>query len=125
MPATCAVINGQAKVGLTDSEFLAVADAQSDVMKASRRDLAFAVATKRTASTTVAGTMVLAHAAGISVFATGGLGGVHRGAELSFDVSADLTEFGRTPITVVCAGIKSILDIPKTLEVLETQEYLW
>ncbi len=121
VPATCAVINGIAKVGLTDADFLAIAHEKSDVIKASRRDLAYAVATRRTASTTVAGTMVLAHAAGIPVFATGGLGGVHRGAEFSFDVSADLTELGKTPITVVCAGVKSILDIPKTLEVLETQ----
>ena len=80
VPATCAVVNGVAKVGLTVADFVAVADGKSDVMKASRRDLAYAVATERTASTTVAGTMVLAHGAGISFFATGGLGGVHRGA---------------------------------------------
>src|SRR5439155_25558711 len=87
--------------------------------KASRRDLAFAVAQKRTASTTVAGTMMLAHLAGIRVFATGGIGGAHRGPH-AWDISADLSELARTPVAVVCAGAKSILDIPRTLEILET-----
>src|SRR5204863_3892003 len=91
-----------------------------DVLKASRRELAAAIAQGRTAATTVSATMALAHRAGISVFATGGIGGVHRGAEQSFDISADLIELARTPVAVVCAGAKSILDIPKTLEMLET-----
>lgn len=121
VPATCAVIGGIPKVGLdaTDLEILA----REQVSKASRRDLPFVCREQggRHASTTVAGTIVLAHLAGIRVFATGGIGGVHRGAEESFDVSADLLELGRTPVSVVCAGIKSILDVPKTLEVLETQ----
>jgi len=122
IPATCAVINGVPKVGLTDEEleYLGQADAHS-ISKASRRDLAQVVGSGASAATTVAGTMILAHRAGIRVFATGGLGGVHRGAEMSFDVSADLTELSRTPVAVVCGGVKSILDIPKTLEVLETQ----
>ncbi len=89
-------------------------------MKLSRADLAFAVATGRDGSTTVAATMILAARAGIPVFATGGMGGVHRGAETSFDVSADLSELARTPVAVVCAGAKAILDLGKTLEVLET-----
>jgi pseudouridine-5'-phosphate glycosidase len=84
------------------------------------RDLAFVLARKENGSTTVAGTMYLASLAGIKVFVTGGIGGVHRGAEATFDISADLTELARTPVTVVCAGVKSILDIPKTLEFLET-----
>jgi pseudouridine-5'-phosphate glycosidase len=84
------------------------------------RDLAFVLARKENGSTTVAGTMYLASLAGIKVFVTGGIGGVHRGAETTFDISADLTELARTPVTVVCAGVKSILDIPKTLEFLET-----
>lgn len=122
IPATCAVIGGVPKVGLdlADLELLA----KEQVTKASRRDLPFVCREQNAqhhASTTVAGTMVLAHLAGIRVFATGGIGGVHRGAEDSFDVSADLLELGRTPVSVVCAGVKSILDVAKTLEVLETQ----
>jgi pseudouridine-5'-phosphate glycosidase len=89
--------------------------------KCSRRDLPTVLASRAIGATTVAGTMIAAEMAGIHVFVTGGIGGVHRGAETSFDVSADLSELGRTPVTVVCAGVKSILDIPKTLEVLETQ----
>jgi pseudouridine-5'-phosphate glycosidase len=89
-------------------------------MKLSRADLAFALATGRPGATTVAATMIAAHLAGIRIFATGGIGGVHRGAETSFDVSADLHELARTPVAVVCAGAKALLDIPKTLEVLET-----
>src|SRR4029079_1777108 len=91
------------------------------VAKASRRDLAALVAAGRSAGTTVAATMFLAHRAGIRIFATGGIGGVHRGAETTFDISADLEELGRTPVAVVCAGDKTILDIPKTLEVLESK----
>jgi len=120
VPATIAVVHGRIRVGLLGNEIEALA-ATEDAIKASRRDLAYVLATKATASTTVAATMIVARMAGIEVFATGGIGGVHRGAEQTFDVSADLTELGRTPVTVVCAGAKSILDIPKTLEVLETQ----
>lgn len=122
VPATCAVIGGVPKVGLTLADLDLLSSSGSRwVTKASRRDLSLAVARGTHASTTVAGTMILAAQAGIHVFATGGIGGVHRGAECSFDVSADLMELGRTPVAVVCAGVKSILDIPKTLEVLETQ----
>ncbi len=119
VPATIAVIDGVIRVGLDDATLTALAQT-TDVMKLSRADLAYAVARGVTGSTTVAATMIAAHLAGISVFATGGIGGVHRGAELSFDISADLQELARTPVTVVCAGAKAILDIPKTLEVLET-----
>jgi len=117
VPATVAVVRGVPTVGLSgaDLEFLATADG---IFKASRRDLAPAVALNRTAATTVSATTALAHAAGIRVFATGGIGGVHRGNHT--DVSADLTELARTPILVVCAGAKSLLDIPATLETLET-----
>lgn len=118
VPATVAVVDGEPRVGLDDAGLERLARGP-DVAKASRRDLAAAVVTGATAGTTVAATMYLAHLAGIAVFATGGIGGVHRGAERSFDVSADLAELARTPVAVVCAGAKSILDIPKTLEVLE------
>jgi len=119
IPATIAVINGQIKIGLTHEELDALAQS-NNAMKLSRADLAFAVAQGVTGSTTVAATMIAAHKANIKVFATGGIGGVHRGAELTFDISADLQELARTPVTVVSAGAKAILDIPKTLEVLET-----
>ncbi|MEM8555807.1 MAG: pseudouridine-5'-phosphate glycosidase [Pseudomonadota bacterium] len=119
IPATIAVIDGTLHVGLSKTQLGALAEAK-DVAKLSRADMAVAIATGRTGSTTVAATMIAAHAAGISVFATGGIGGVHRGAEDTFDVSADLQELAQTPITVVCAGAKAILDLPKTLEVLET-----
>jgi pseudouridine-5'-phosphate glycosidase len=119
VPATVALVDGRVRVGLAAPELERLA--QGEVAKASRRDLAPLSAAKATAGTTVAATMHLAHIAGIAVFATGGIGGVHRGAELSFDVSADLVELGRTPVAVVCAGAKAILDLPKTLEVLETQ----
>lgn len=119
-PATIAVIAGQIKVGLVPAE-LAVLAGRTDVLKASRKDLGAAVATGRWAGTTVAATMYVAHLAGIQVFATGGIGGVHRGAAASWDVSADLIELGRTPVAVVCAGAKAILDLPLTAEVLETQ----
>ncbi len=121
IPATVAIIEGVPKVGLTESDLLKLANnASGTVLKASTRDIAHACAVGATAATTVASTMKLAHLAGISVFATGGIGGVHRGAESTMDISADLLELSRTPVTVVCAGIKSILDIPKSLEVLET-----
>lgn len=119
VPATIAVFEGQIHIGLSAEqlEWLALA---KDVMKLSRADLAFAVSKGRTGSTTVAATMVAAQQAGIRVFATGGIGGVHRGAESSFDISADLEEFSQTEVIVVCAGAKAILDLNKTLEVLET-----
>lgn len=120
VPATIAVIDGELRVGLDEADLEALAQAK-DVVKASGRDLAAVMVRKQTAGTTVSATMRLAELAGIEVFATGGVGGVHRGAEQSFDISADLTELGQTGTTVVCAGVKSILDIPKTLEVLETQ----
>ena len=118
--ATIAVIGGRLKIGLTDAERDALAQA-ADVMKLSRADLGFAIAEGRTGGTTVAATMIAAALAGISVFATGGIGGVHKGAEESFDISADLEELAQTPVIVVSAGAKAILDIEKTLEVLETK----
>jgi pseudouridylate synthase len=119
-PATIAVIDGVPKVGLDDADLERIALDES-VIKVSSRDLALAMTTRRTAGTTVAATSQLASSAGIRVFATGGLGGVHRGFAESLDESADLTVLARTPITIVSAGVKSILDIPATLERLETQ----
>jgi pseudouridine-5'-phosphate glycosidase len=121
IPATIAVLNGVPHVGLTPDELHDLAKNQHDVVKASTRDLAYIIASHKTASTTVASTMRIAQLANIEIFATGGIGGVHRGAETTFDISNDLIELGRIPILVVCAGIKSILDIPKSLEYLETQ----
>jgi pseudouridine-5'-phosphate glycosidase len=120
VPATIAVINGTLHIGLEPAELESLAQT-TDAMKVSRADLAFAIAERRTGATTVAATMIAAARAGIKVFATGGIGGVHRGAEQSFDISADLEELARTDVIVVCAGAKAILDIPKTLEVLETR----
>jgi pseudouridine-5'-phosphate glycosidase len=117
VPATIAILQGQITVGLTEAQLEALAQAQN-VRKCSRRDLPIAVGLGEDGATTVAGTMIVAHMAGISVFATGGIGGVHRGQP--FDVSADLIELGRTPVAVVCSGAKAILDLPLTLEVLET-----
>ena len=119
VPATIAVIDGVLYAGLTDAQLTALAQAQG-VAKLSRADLAMCMAQGRTGATTVAATMIGAHLAGVEVFATGGIGGVHQGAEVSFDISADLHELARTPVTVVAAGAKAILDLPKTLEVLET-----
>jgi len=119
VPATIAVIDGTCRVGL-DAEQLEVLATRTAVAKATTRDLPWLVATGRTGATTVAATMRLAHRAGIRVFATGGIGGVHRGAAATFDVSADLTELATTPVAVVSAGVKSILDIGATLERLET-----
>jgi pseudouridine-5'-phosphate glycosidase len=119
VPATVAVMNRQIHIGLTEAELEALGQAQG-VAKLSRADLAACLATGGTGATTVAATMICAHLAGIAVFATGGIGGVHRGAETSFDISADLRELAETPVTVVAAGAKAILDLPKTLEVLET-----
>jgi len=120
VPATIAVVNGRVRIGLSDGERESLA-MTGDAMKLSRADLAFAVAQGRTGGTTVAATMICAAIAGIRVFATGGIGGVHKGAEKSFDISADLDELARTPVVVVSAGPKAILDIEKTLEVLETR----
>lgn len=117
-PATIAILKGQIVVGLSDDQIAYLAQA-TGVRKCSRRDLPIAIGLREDAATTVAGTMIVAHMAGIAVFATGGIGGVHRGQP--FDVSADLIELGRTPVLVVCAGAKSILDLPLTMEVLETQ----
>ncbi|ADV68491.1 pseudouridine-5'-phosphate glycosidase [Deinococcus maricopensis] len=120
VPATIAVIAGELKAGLNDRE-LELLGTDKTVTKISTRDLPVTVATRAHGATTVATTMRLAHLAGIRVFATGGTGGVHRGASQTFDISADLTELARTAVTVVSAGVKSILDIPLTLEYLETQ----
>ncbi|MEO1290498.1 MAG: pseudouridine-5'-phosphate glycosidase [Chloroflexota bacterium] len=117
IPAIVAILNGQITVGLSEAEIEYLAQAEG-VRKCSRRDFPIAIGLGEDAATTVAGTMIVAHMAGIKVFATGGIGGVHRGHP--FDVSADLIELGRTPVAVVCSGAKSILDLPLTLEVLET-----
>lgn len=119
VPATIAVLDGVIHVGLTSAELDRLCG-EDDVLKLSARDVGVAVARGRTGATTVASTAALAHRAGIAVFATGGLGGVHRGASETFDVSADLGVIARTPVLVVCAGVKSILDVAGTLEVLET-----
>lgn len=120
VPATIALMDGMIHIGLSDADLERLAQT-TDAKKISRADLALCLTMGWTGATTVAATMICAHLAGISVFATGGIGGVHRGAEITFDISADLTELGQTPVTVVAAGPKAILDIPKTLEVLETQ----
>ncbi len=120
-PATCAVIGGKAYVGLEEAQLEFLAKGGERVLKASRRDLPVIMARKLDGATTVAATMILAAMAGIRVFATGGIGGVHRGAERTMDVSADLEELAKTPVTVVCAGPKSILDLGLTLEYLETR----
>lgn len=119
VPATMAIIDGRLKAGLTEEELVRMCRAEG-VIKASRRDLPIVVAKKQTAATTVATTMILANLAGVHVFATGGIGGVHRGGEDSMDISADLQELAHTPVAVVCAGAKMILDIGRTLEYLET-----
>jgi pseudouridine-5'-phosphate glycosidase len=119
-PATIAVIEGRFKVGLTRAELENLSVLSGGVVKASRRDLAAVAARHGSAGTTVAATMYIADLAGIEIFATGGIGGVHRGAEETFDISADLVELARTRVAVVCAGAKSILDIDKTLEYLES-----
>ncbi|MDP4827115.1 MAG: pseudouridine-5'-phosphate glycosidase, partial [Flavobacteriales bacterium] len=119
VPATIAVFDGKICVGLSNEQLHRLATEKC--MKLSRRDLPFALAQKNNGATTVAATMIGAALAGIRVFATGGIGGVHRGAETSFDISADLSELAQTPVAVVCAGAKSMLDLPKTMEYLETQ----
>lgn len=119
VPATIAILDGRLKVGLSRAE-IEVLGSSKEVLKASRRDLPFIVAQKKHGATTVASTMIIAAMAGIKVFATGGIGGVHRNAETTFDISADLEELSQTNVAVVCAGAKSILDLGLTLEVLET-----
>jgi pseudouridine-5'-phosphate glycosidase len=119
VPATIALIDGKICVGLADDQLERLGNAK-DALKVSRRDLAYVLAEKKLGATTVAATMICAALAGIEVFVTGGIGGVHRGAETSFDISADLQELARTNVAVVCAGVKSILDIGLTLEYLET-----
>lgn len=119
IPATIAVVNGIVQIGLSDDQLEALGQNNAAV-KLSRADFAFAIAAKQTGSTTVAATMMAAQLAGIRLFATGGIGGVHRGGEVSFDISADLIELAKTPVCVVAAGAKALLDLPKTLEVLET-----
>ena len=120
VPATIAVIGGRIRVGIDDATLEALA-ANRNALKLSRADLPYAVASGRDGATTVAATMICAQLAGIGVFATGGIGGVHRGAETTYDVSADMEELARTPVLVVCAGAKALLDLAKTLELLETR----
>jgi len=120
VPATIAVLEGVATVGLGAAELAHITNPNTEILKLSRRDLPFAFSQNRTGATTVATTMLIAAAAGIRVFATGGIGGVHRGAEVDFDISADLPELGRCDVAVICAGPKAILNIPATLEYLET-----
>ncbi|KEJ00567.1 pseudouridine-5'-phosphate glycosidase [Clostridium botulinum A2B7 92] len=121
IPATIAILNGKLKVGLTKEEIEYLGKKGKEVVKTSRRDIPFILAKKLDGATTVATTMIVANLAGIKVFGTGGIGGVHRGAQESFDISADLQELANTNVAVVCAGAKSILDIGLTLEYLETQ----
>ncbi len=120
VPATIAIIQGRLKAGLSTGEIETLGRGGRDVVKVSRRDLPFIVAAGQTGATTVASTMIIAAMAGIRIFATGGIGGVHRNAQQSFDISADLQELAQTPVAVVCAGAKSILDLRLTLEYLET-----
>ena len=128
VPATIGILDGIARVGLSAEELIRLTESagKSTTLKLSRRDLGYVcgqrlVGKRFNGGTTISGTMLLAHLAGIKIFGTGGLGGVHRGAESSMDISADLTELGRTPVTVVSSGCKSFLDIPRTLEYLETE----
>ena len=119
VPATIAVVDGVVKIGLSNAEVRSLSE-KKDVIKLSRNDLAYAISCRKTGATTVAATMILAANANIKVFATGGVGGVHLDAEKTFDVSADLQELAQTPVTVISAGPKAILDLPKTLQFLET-----
>ena len=119
VPATIAVVDGVVKIGLSHAEVRSLSE-KKDVIKLSRNDLAYAISCRKTGATTVAATMILAANANIKVFATGGIGGVHLDAEKTFDVSADLQELAQTPVTVISAGPKAILDLPKTLQFLET-----
>ena len=119
VPATIAIVDGVVKIGLSNAEVRSLSE-KKDVIKLSRNDLAYAISCRKTGATTVAATMILAANANIKVFATGGVGGVHLDAEKTFDVSADLQELAQTPVTVISAGPKAILDLPKTLQFLET-----
>ncbi|EME27509.1 indigoidine synthase A family protein [Galdieria sulphuraria] len=121
IPATIAILQGKVHVGLDRQEIEYLSKKGKSVWKCSTRDLAYVLAQKLDGATTVSATMVIAHRVGIHFFVTGGIGGAHRGSETTFDISTDLIELGRTPVCVICAGVKAILDIPKTLEVLETQ----
>lgn len=121
MPATIAILKGKIKIGLSRSELEELADCKTSVIKTSRRDLAYVLGRKLNGGTTVAGTLICADLCGIKLFATGGIGGVHRDGENTLDISADLVEMGKRGIAVVSSGIKSILDIPRTMEFLETQ----
>ena len=121
VPATIGIIDGVGIVGMNAEEIEAFGKKGQEIPKVSRRDLATIMATDSWGATTVAATMILANLAGVEFFVTGGIGGVHRGAELTFDISADLEELARTNVSVICAGAKAILDLPKTLEVLETK----
>jgi pseudouridine-5'-phosphate glycosidase len=121
IPATCAILNGKLKAGLTAAEIEFLGTTGASIPKASRRDLSYLISQGLNGATTVASTMIIAHKAGISIFATGGIGGVHRGAASTMDISADLPELAQTPVAVVSAGAKSILDLGLTLEYLETQ----
>ena len=121
IPATIAIADGAIVVGLDEAELETLARAGRTAHKVSRRDLGYALAKRELGATTVSATMIGAHLAGIRVFATGGIGGVHRGGEQTLDISADLEELARTPVAVVCAGAKAILDLPRTLEALETR----
>ena len=120
IPATIAIINGKFKVGLTKGEIEYLGRSGKKIVKASRRDIPYLISKKADGATTVASTIIGAEMAGIKIFATGGIGGVHRGAQKSFDISADLQELAKTSVAVVCAGVKSILDLGLTLEYLET-----
>lgn len=121
VPATIGIIHGKLKIGLTNEEIEILGKEGLNVTKVSRRDIPYVVANKLNGATTVAGTMIASHLAGIKIFATGGIGGVHRGAETTMDISADLDELSKTSVAVVCAGAKSILDLKLTLEYLETK----
>lgn len=121
IPATIAIIQGRIKIGITKEEIDFLGKEGKKCRKCSRRDLAVCLAQKSNGATTVSPTMIFAQMAGIKIFVTGGIGGVHRGAETTFDISADLKELGMTQVAVICAGAKSILDLPKTLEYLETE----
>lgn len=121
VPATIGIIHGKLKIGLTSEEIEILGKEGLNVIKVSRRDIPYVVANKLNGATTVAGTMIASHLAGIKIFATGGIGGVHRGAQTTMDISADLDELSKTSVAVVCAGAKSILDLKLTLEYLETK----
>eukprot|EP00216_Chloropicon_sp_CCMP2111_P001747 CAMPEP_0198241480 /NCGR_PEP_ID=MMETSP1446-20131203/6300_1 /TAXON_ID=1461542 ORGANISM="Unidentified sp, Strain CCMP2111" /NCGR_SAMPLE_ID=MMETSP1446 /ASSEMBLY_ACC=CAM_ASM_001112 /LENGTH=312 /DNA_ID=CAMNT_0043924335 /DNA_START=353 /DNA_END=1291 /DNA_ORIENTATION=- len=121
VPATIAIIGGRPRVGLSRDEIVMLGKEGASIRKVSRRDLSYVLSSGVHGATTVSSTMFIAHLVGVRVFVTGGIGGVHRGGETTMDVSTDLKELGRTPVAVICAGVKSILDIPKTLEYLETE----